>query len=157
MTMGKSVMKVCSRFFFIQVSSATRISWVSFCSIYAKNMIGDANIWELFWSSNDELSDKAIILDWFFSNTEWHFCWISTQLYSMFNNDIPPEKLTRISHYVHWKLKRSVSAPKCQFSSSGHSLIQLLLEPFENNLSQNSPGHQRAIPAYTGTHFSPWV
>ena len=38
----------------------------------------------------------------------------------------------------HWKLKRSVSAPKCQFSPAGQSLLQPFLEPFENNLDQKS-------------------
>ena len=37
------------------------------------------------------------------------------------------------------KIKRSVSAPKCQFSSAGQNLIQPLLEPVEHILSQNSP------------------
>ena len=32
----------------------------------------------------------------------------------------------------------SLSAPKCQFSAAGKSLIQPLLEPFKHNLSQNS-------------------
>ena len=39
---------------------------------------------------------------------------------------------------LHWKLKRSVSAPKCQCSPAGQSLIQPLLGPFEHNLGQNS-------------------
>ena len=39
---------------------------------------------------------------------------------------------------VHCKLKRSVSAPKCQFSPAGQSLIQPFLEPFEHNLGQKS-------------------
>ena len=39
---------------------------------------------------------------------------------------------------VHCKLKRSVSAPKCQFSPAGQSLVQLFLEPFEHNLGQKS-------------------
>ena len=43
-----------------------------------------------------------------------------------------------ILFYLHWKLKRSVSAPKCQFSPAGQSLIQPFLEPFEHNLGQKS-------------------
>ena len=39
----------------------------------------------------------------------------------------------------HWKLKRSVSAPKSEFSPACQSLIQSLLEPFEHNCSQSSP------------------
>ena len=39
---------------------------------------------------------------------------------------------------VHCKLKRSVSAPKCQFSPAGQSLIQPFLEPFEHNLGKKS-------------------
>ena len=37
---------------------------------------------------------------------------------------------------LHWKLKRSVLAPKCQFNPAGQSLIQPFLEPFEHNLGQ---------------------
>ena len=37
---------------------------------------------------------------------------------------------------MHWKLKRSVSAPKCQFSPAGQSQIQPVLEPLEHNLGQ---------------------
>ena len=40
--------------------------------------------------------------------------------------------------FMHWKLKRTVSAPKCQFGPTGDSLIQHSLEPFERNLSQKS-------------------
>ena len=40
--------------------------------------------------------------------------------------------------YSHWKLKRSVSAPKCQFSPAGRSLIQPFLEPFEHSLGPKS-------------------
>ena len=36
------------------------------------------------------------------------------------------------------KIKRSVSAPKCQFSPAGQSLIQPFLEPFEHNLGKKS-------------------
>ena len=43
-----------------------------------------------------------------------------------------------ILFYLHWKLKRSVSAPKCQFSPAGQSLIQPFLKPFEHNLGQKS-------------------
>ena len=43
-----------------------------------------------------------------------------------------------VEKWVHWKLKRSVPAPKW-FSPACQSLIQPLLEPFEQNLSQNSP------------------
>ena len=39
---------------------------------------------------------------------------------------------------VHCKLKRSVSAPKFQFSPAGQSLVQPFLEPFEPNLGQKS-------------------
>ena len=39
---------------------------------------------------------------------------------------------------LHWKLERSVSAPKCQFSPAGQSLIQPFLEPFEHSLGQKS-------------------
>ena len=39
---------------------------------------------------------------------------------------------------VHCKLKRSVSASKCQFSPAGQSLVQPFLEPFEHNLGQKS-------------------
>ena len=38
--------------------------------------------------------------------------------------------------YQHWKLKRSVSAPKYQFSPAGQTLIKPFLEPFEHNLGQ---------------------
>ena len=48
-------------------------------------------------------------------------------------------------------LKRS--APKCQ----SQSLIQPLLEPFEQNLSQNSPIKCLFHPDHAGNHFSPWV
>ena len=40
--------------------------------------------------------------------------------------------------YLHCKLKRSLSAPKCQFSPTGQILIQPFLEPFERNLGQKS-------------------
>ena len=53
------------------------------------------------------------------------------------------------------KIKRSVSAPKCQFSPAGQSLIQPLLEPFEHNLWPKKV-NQKAIPAHAGAHFSPW-
>ena len=43
-----------------------------------------------------------------------------------------------ILFYLHWKLKRSASAPKCQFSPAGQSLIQPFLKPFEHNLGQKS-------------------
>ena len=36
------------------------------------------------------------------------------------------------------KLERYVSAPKCQFSPAGQSLIRPFLEPFEYNLGQQS-------------------
>ena len=36
------------------------------------------------------------------------------------------------------KIKKDVSAPKCQFSPAGQSLIQTFLEPFEHNLCQKS-------------------
>ena len=52
--------------------------------------------------------------------------------------DFPIGKPEFCLHHVHCKLKRSVSAPTCQFSPAGQSLIQLLLEPFEHNLGQNS-------------------
>jgi len=53
------------------------------------------------------------------------------------------------------KIKKiwSVSAPKCQ----SQNLIQPLLEPFEQNLSQNSPIKCPFHPAQAGNHFSPWV
>ena len=54
----------------------------------------------------------------------------------------------------HWKLKRSVSAPKCQFSPAGQSLIQPFLKPFEHNLGQKKL-NQKAIPAHGRAHFSP--
>ena len=47
------------------------------------------------------------------------------------------------------KIKRSVSAPKCQFSPAGQSLIQPLLEPFEHNLWPKKL-NQKAIPAHAG-------
>ena len=58
--------------------------------------------------------------------------------------------MTEPTHFqlVHWKFKRSVSAPKCQFSPAGQSLIQPLLEPFEHNLSQNCP---------IKSLFQPWL
>ena len=37
---------------------------------------------------------------------------------------------------MHGKLKRFVSAPKCQFSPAGQTQIQLFLEPLEHNLGQ---------------------
>ena len=40
--------------------------------------------------------------------------------------------------FSHCKLKRSVSAPKCQFTPEGQSLIQPFLEPLEHNLGQKS-------------------
>ena len=43
-----------------------------------------------------------------------------------------------ILFYLHWKLKRSVSPPKCQFNHAGQSLIQPFLKPFEHNLGQKS-------------------
>ena len=46
-----------------------------------------------------------------------------------------------------------IPAPKCQ----SQSLIQPLLEPFEQNLSQNSPIKGLFHPAHAGNHFSPWV
>ena len=39
---------------------------------------------------------------------------------------------------VHWKLERSVSAPKCQLSPANQNLIKPFLEPFERNLGQKS-------------------
>ena len=59
-----------------------------------------------------------------------------------------------ILFYLHWKLKRSVSVPTCQFSSAGQSLIQPFLKPFEHNLGQKS-SYQKAIPAHGRAHFSP--
>ena len=59
-----------------------------------------------------------------------------------------------ILFYLHWKLKRSVSAPKCQFSPAGQSLIKPFLQPFEHNLGQKRL-NQKAIPAHGRTHFSP--
>ena len=74
--------------------------------------------------------------------------------------------MTEPTHFqvVHWKLKRSVSAPKCQFSPAGQTLIQPLLEPFEHNLSQNCPikslfqpgsksalGNQTVLPRLSAT------
>ena len=43
-----------------------------------------------------------------------------------------------LKYFTHWKWKRSVSAPKCQFSPAGQSLIQPFLEPFEHNEGQKS-------------------
>ena len=42
----------------------------------------------------------------------------------------PPHRFLKfvLQSGVHWKWKRLVSAPKCQFTSSGQSLIQPLLE-----------------------------
>ena len=51
-----------------------------------------------------------------------------------------------------WKLKRSVSAPKCQFSPAGQSLIQPFLEPFEHNLGKKSSIRRLFQP--TGGHIS---
>ena len=49
----------------------------------------------------------------------------------------PPPFLSGLSLVLHWKLKRSVSAPNCQFSPAGQSLIQPFLERFEHNLGQS--------------------
>ena len=49
-----------------------------------------------------------------------------------------PQVYERVRISQHWKLKRSVSAPTCQFSTAGQSLIQPFLEPLEHNLGQKS-------------------
>ena len=46
--------------------------------------------------------------------------------------------LDRIKWEIHWKLRGSVSAPKCQFSPAGQSPVQPFLEPFERNLGHKS-------------------
>lgn len=54
-----------------------------------------------------------------------------------------------LQHLLHWKLKRSLSAPKRQFSPVGQRLIQLLLEPFEHNLRQTISIKMRFQPTLT--------
>ena len=46
---------------------------------------------------------------------------------------------------MQWKVKRSVSAPKCQFSPAGQSLIQPLLESFEHVQLKQKQLNQKAI------------
>ena len=54
-------------------------------------------------------------------------------------------------YFIHWKLKRSASAPTYQFNPAGLSLIQPLLEPYEHKVSQNS-----SIKGYSSPRWGPF-
>lgn len=57
------------------------------------------------------------------------------------------EKIGR-SRYIKLKIKRPVPVPKCQFSPSGTSLIQPILEPLKHP-------HENPIPALAGISSQP--
>ena len=57
------------------------------------------------------------------------------------------EKIER-SRYIKLKIKRPVPVPKCQFSPSGTSLIQPILEPLKHP-------HENPIPALAGISSQP--
>ena len=56
---------------------------------------------------------------------------------------------------LHWKLKRSVSAPKCQYSPAGQSLIPSALPGAIRAQFRPKKLNQKAIPAHARAHFSP--
>ena len=56
---------------------------------------------------------------------------------------------------LHWKLKRSVSAPKCQYSPAGQSLIPSALPGAISAQFRPKKLNQKAIPAHARIHFSP--
>ena len=96
-------------------------------------MIGSINKHRFSWSllfkpEKAGCRNKSSVRQRFVS---WLFL-LGFKSYSQTRSSVP------VANKLHCKLKRSVSAPKCQFSPAGHSLIQPFLEPFEHNLGQKS-------------------
>ena len=96
--------------------------------------------WGHFFSSKSykKSSKKMLPFKVYFSGNNsgifWPKCRLAVKQSTKDNWDFLMSKFWRL----HWKLKRSVSAPKCQFSPAGQSLIQPFLEPFQRNLGRKS-------------------